>query len=267
MELYLRLAAELEAKRPVVLVTVIGGEGTGQKLLVGAGPAVLAGNLADGAVLERALALGAEVLTRGRPRAETLDGGIRLYAEPTLPPPVFVVCGGGHVAQPLAAIGKMVGFEVVVIDDRPAWANRQRFPTVDEVICDDFLVALDRLELGPRHHVVLVTRGHKHDMDCLRHVIEKPLPYLGMIGSRRRVRGVFDRLIEEGTDPALLAKVHAPIGLDIGAETPAEIAISVLGELVMLRRGGTGLPLSGETRAQVHRDRRTPPSGRARREG
>lgn len=259
MDLLIRLAEEIDAKRPVVLVTVIKGEGTGQKLLVGPGPKLLAGAIADEAARRRALELGEAALQHRRPRAENVGNGYRLYVEPMLPPPVLVVVGGGHVAQPLAAMGKMVGFEVIVIDDRPAWANRDRFPTVDQVICEDFLPALDRLNLGVQHHVVLVTRGHKHDMDCLRALLDKDLPYLGMIGSRRRVKGVFDRMIEEGKDPAALKKVYSPIGLDIGAETPAEIAVSVLGELIMLRRGGTGLSLSGESRAAIHRDRRAPP--------
>lgn len=259
MDLFIRLSEEIEAKRPVVLVTLIKGEGAGQKLLVGPGPAVLAGSLADDAARGRALQLAEAALLHGRPRAENLESGLRLYVEPMLPPPVLVVVGGGHVAQPLAALGKMTGFEVIVIDDRPAWVNRERFPTADEIICADFLPALGRLNLGPRHHVVLVTRGHKHDLDCLREVVDKGLPYVGMIGSRRRVKGVFERMVEEGKDPALLKKVYSPIGLDIGAETPAEIAVSVVGELIMLRRGGTGLSLSGESRAAVHRDRRAPP--------
>ena len=110
--------------------------------------------------------------------------------------------GAGHVGQPLAAVGKMVGFEVVVIDDRASFANRERFPTADQIICDDFLKGLHCIDPGPRHHVVLVTRGHKHDLDCLREVITKDLPYIGMIGSRHRVQGVFQRLIEEGSIPA-----------------------------------------------------------------
>ncbi len=193
-----------------------------------------------------------QALTDGKP-STTRAGALRIYAEPFLPAPELVVVGGGHVAQPIAQLGKLLGFSVTVIDDRVEYANRDRFPTADRVICEEFLPALRGLGLGARHHVVLVTRGHHHDMECLREVLSLPLAYIGMIGSRTRVGTVFRMLTEEHVaDPKRLEWVHAPIGLDIGACTPAEIAVSVAAELVKVRRGGTGASLSHLARNLVH---------------
>ncbi len=247
------LMAETEAGRPVVLVTAVTGENAGAKLLVGAG-GVLAGGL--GALNEHAAAAAGAALRMGRPATLDAGGGTTLYLEPYLPPPTLVIVGAGHVAQPLATGGKLAGFHVAVLDDRSAYATRSRFPDADAVICDEFRHGLDQLQLGVNHHVVLVTRGHQHDLDCLRHVVDLPLAYIGMIGSRRRVMGVFQRLMDEGVAPESLQRVHAPIGLDIGAETPGEIAISIVAELVKLRHGGTGESLSRGTRGSVHRFRR-----------
>jgi xanthine dehydrogenase accessory factor len=199
-------------------------------------------------ILERA----AEALSSGKAGTVGVMGA-RVYIEPYLPLPALVVIGAGHVAQPVAHLGKMLGFEVTVIDDRPEYASPARFPDADQVICQEFIAALRSLALGPRHHLVIVTRGHRYDMDCLRETIDLPVAYIGMIGSRNRVQTVF-RLLEEeyGIDPAHFARVHSPIGLDLGARTPAEIAVAVVAELLMVRRGGSGEPLSRLGRAQVH---------------
>ncbi|HLN65124.1 MAG TPA: XdhC family protein, partial [Symbiobacteriaceae bacterium] len=179
-------------------------------------------------------------------------GGVRVYLEPFLPPPDLLVVGAGHVGQAVANLGKHLGFRVTVVDDRPAWANRERFPSADTVVCDDFVYAVRRLEPGARHYVVLVTRGHQHDADCLRELLVRPVAYLGMIGSRTRIGHVFAMLAAEGVRGALLERVHAPIGLDIGARTPTEIAVAVAAELVLARRGGSGLPLSHLRRDRIH---------------
>jgi xanthine dehydrogenase accessory factor len=132
-----------------------------------------------------------------------------------------------------------------VLDDRPAFANRERFPEADEVLAADFGETLSTYPLDDQIYIAIMTRGHSHDMECLLQVIESPVPYIGMIGSRRRVRGVFDLVKAEGYSKEALARVHAPIGLDIGAQTPEEIALSVMAEVVKARRGGTGSSLWG----------------------
>ncbi|MCL6610081.1 MAG: XdhC family protein [Peptococcaceae bacterium] len=174
---------------------------------------------------------------------EQPDRSVTLMADPYLPPPELVILGGGHIALHLARVGKMLGYLVTVADDRPDFASPARFPEADRVVCCDFTRITERLTFGPRSSVVIVTRGHRHDLDCLRQVIGRPVAYLGMIGSRRKIRQVRQQLAEEGVPERQLDAVHMPIGLDIGAQTPAEIAVSIAAELIMERRGGAARPL------------------------
>jgi xanthine dehydrogenase accessory factor len=167
-----------------------------------------------------------------------------LFVDVQVTPPTLLIAGGGHIAVPLVRFGSMLGFRVVVLDDRPLFANEERFPDADEVIAAPFGETLASYPLDEQTHVVLMTRGHAHDLECLSQVIDRPVAYLGMIGSRRRVKGVLDTVRGMGHSDDLLARVHAPVGLDIGARTPEEIALSVMAEVVKSRRGGTGRSLS-----------------------
>ena len=178
---------------------------------------------------------------------------VEVFFELFMPPPQLVVVGAGHIAVPLAAMGKMLDYEVVVIDDRTTFLNRQRFPTADHILVDDYEHAITGLELGPSSFVVLVTRGHRHDVLSLRKVIHKPLGYVGMIGSRRRVYAVLKLLKDEGVSIDHLAKVRAPIGIDIGAQTPAEIAICILAEIIDVWNGGKTPGLSDTIRPKFIR--------------
>ncbi|MBI4083175.1 MAG: XdhC family protein [Candidatus Lambdaproteobacteria bacterium] len=188
-------------------------------------------------------------------------GPYQVYTEYWVPTPTLVIVGAGHIAEPLEAMGRIAGFRTVVIDDRRMFANRERFPGASEVVCGPILHTLQRMPLPPRTFMVLVTRGHTLDMDALRVVVERgvPLAYLGMIGSVRRVKAVFELLAREGIPRERLGHVRAPIGLDIGAETPAEIAICILAEMIaVLREAGD------DTRAMslikgVHPSLRKPP--------
>ena len=168
-----------------------------------------------------------------------------VYLELHHPPAEMVIVGAGHLAQPLCTLGALLGLRVRVLDDRPDFATRERFPEAHEVREVDFSDPFAHGKLHPWSHVLLVTRGHRYDFECLRKVLQhQPLPgYIGMIGSRRRVRATFDALLQEGFSRDLLSHVRAPIGLDIGGETPAEIAVSVAAEIVLLWRGGSGHPL------------------------
>lgn len=187
------------------------------------------------------------------PGCHSLAGGVELYVERWEPPAELVIVGAGHVAQPLALIGSMLDFRVTVLDDRPEFATRERFPGADRVLVADFADPLAGIAIDHRTSIVLVTRGHRHDYDCLRELAGRDvLPrYIGMIGSKRRVRAAFEQLAAEGVPADWLARVHAPLGLDIGAETPAEIAVAVAAEIVLAARGGSARPLS--ERAQVLR--------------
>jgi xanthine dehydrogenase accessory factor len=171
---------------------------------------------------------------------------IQVFLEIHHPPWELVIVGAGHVAQPLCTLGALLGLRVTVLDDRPQFATKERFPEAETVREVDFSDPFAGIPLHRWSHVVLVTRGHKYDYECLRSVLTgDALPgYVGMIGSRRRVRATFDALLTEGIPRGKLEAVHAPIGLDLGSETPGEIAVSVAAELVHHWRGGTGRPLS-----------------------
>lgn len=174
-------------------------------------------------------------------------GNVRLLFEIARPPLELVICGGGHVGQAVAKVARLLDFNVTVIDDRAEFATREKFP--DEkvrLLAQDFLEALRSLKLTPASHIVIVTRGHRHDEICLEAVIDKPARYIGMIGSRRRTTTIRERLKRAGVAPEWLRRVHAPIGLDINAQTPEEIALAIMAEIVLVRRGGTGAPKSHE---------------------
>ena len=164
----------------------------------------------------------------------TVEG--RVYTRRFLPPERLVLLGGGHVSLALYEAARRVDFAVSVADDRPAFANFTRFPEAKEVVCDSFENALPRLHIGAGDFVCVLTRGHRDDVTCVRYLLQGNEPrYLGMIGSRRRVKGLFDMLMEEGYDAERIGRVHAPIGLSIGAVTPAEIAVSICAELIAAR--------------------------------
>lgn len=188
-----------------------------------------------------------DCLKNGEPQTvvKNLGAGewLELFIEPLSPPSELLILGGGHIAKPLVALGKLAGFYVTVIDDRPSFANLNRFPDADQVICLDFISALNKIIIGPNTYVVIVTRGHRHDSECLNLCIGRPAAYLGMIGSKRRIKIVLESL-QAGNPEEKLPRVYAPIGLDIGARTPEEIAISIMAEVIMVRRGGAGTSLS-----------------------
>jgi len=226
------------------------GAGGGRRLLGESGAAgalALAGTLGDAASDRAAAELGRRALAGD---AEATAGLHALpcgeaYLEVQRPASELVIVGAGHVAQPLAEVGALLGMDVTVLDDRPEFATRERFPRAARVLRVDFMDPFAGVRILAASHVVLVTRGHRYDFEALRRLLAaEPEPaYLGMIGSRRRVRATFTKLLEEGADPARLTRVRAPLGLDLGAQTPAEIAVAVAAEIVLLRRGGAGVPL------------------------
>lgn len=166
---------------------------------------------------------------------KTVEG--ESYTRVFLPENRLILLGGGHIAQPLCAMASMLDFAVTVVDDRISFANSERFPEASQVICNSFSRAIPDLSIRPTDYVCVITRGHRWDGECLRQILAGPFPsYLGMIGSKRRVAGLLDLLAEEGFPAADLARIHAPIGLKINAQTPAEIGVSICAELIAHRR-------------------------------
>lgn len=173
-----------------------------------------------------------------------------VYVELHAPPAKMVIVGAGHIAAPLARIASMLGLRVEVLDDRPEFADPARFPDVAAVRVIDFHDPFADTSLVSADHVVLVTRGHRFDYECLVRLLRMAPPpaYIGMIGSRRRVRATHEQLAREGFTIDEMKRVRAPVGLDLGGQSPAEIAVSVAAEIVMHRSGGTGAPLSDKER-------------------
>jgi xanthine dehydrogenase accessory factor len=245
-----RALAAQRGGAPLALVMLVGApdpEVVGRRLVVSTDS--VTGTLGAAALDERAVELARAALASDeRGLHDIEEGGERfeVYVEPQRARPELLIVGAGHIARPLCRIGALIGFNVTVIDDRPEYANRDWFPEASRVQVVGFDEPFKDVTVGPDSYVVLVTRGHKYDYDCIQQLLalDARPAYLGMIGSRRRVRAAFEALVRDGIDPARLESVHAPIGLDIGAERPEEIALSIAAELVATRRGGAGGRLS-----------------------
>jgi len=166
------------------------------------------------------------------------NGSPRVFVDPIVGAQRLIVAGAGHIAQPLASLGSMLGFHVTVIDDRAAFANRERFPGADQLVVKPFASAVASLLLDRDCYLVSVTRGHAYDEEVVRAALATDCGFIGMIGSRRRVRAMLERLAERGVAPDKLEQVHAPLGVDIGAETPEEIAVAIIAEIIRERRIG-----------------------------
>lgn len=168
-------------------------------------------------------------------------GAEKIYTRAFLPPARLILLGGGHVSQPLCRYAADLEFAVTVVDDRPSFANDARFPDAERIVCDAFVKAIAELKITRYDFVCVITRGHRYDATCLRALFAGTMPrYLGLIGSRRRTIELFRMLEEEGVSREAIDRVHTPIGLPIGAETPKEIAISILAELISQRSSRSG---------------------------
>jgi xanthine dehydrogenase accessory factor len=249
------LLEALDERRPAALVTVVRAEGApgdalGRRAVIWElGQHVeVRGDLGLGEWEQAAIDAAWEVLETRRSRlvdVQAEGSPVQLFVEVQHRPPTLLMAGAGHIAIPLAQLAKMCHFDVVVLDDRAGFANSERFPTADRVVAAPFERTLRQWPLDEDTYIVLITRGHQHDVACLLTILDRPSAYIGMIGSRRRIRAVFQLLEEEkGIPREVFERVHAPIGLDIGSETPAEIALSIMAEIVKVRRGGTGRSLS-----------------------
>jgi xanthine dehydrogenase accessory factor len=262
------LLKSIEQRESVALVSVTQAEGElarlqGAHLLVWPDPdRALVGEPAIAGLHEDVLAhVRAALQDREHRHLEYSVGDqtVKLFVEVQAQPPHLIIVGAGHIAVPLASVASLCDFEVSVLDDRPQYAHPSRFPSAQRVIAGDFRTELQQLRatpgaFGPHANIVLVTRGHQYDVESLLEVLDDPLGYIGMIGSRRRIRAVFELLEQEqGVDPAKFERVYAPIGIDIGARTPAEIAVCIMAEIINVMRRGPAVSLSD----QIREERRT----------
>jgi len=210
----------------------------------------IVGTIGGGCVEAEVWQAAREVMESEKPRTLTFDlnqdpkydaglvcgGTLEVFIEPVLPPVLLYIFGAGHVAVNLCRVAANAGFDLIVTDDRTSYASKERFPAAREVHVLDFDEATRKLDPNESSYIVIVTRGHRDDMSLLRWAVQTRAPYIGMIGSKRKVIGIFKILQEEGVPAKLFERVHAPIGLDIGAVTPEEIAVAITAELIALRR-------------------------------
>ena len=161
-----------------------------------------------------------------------INDDIEISIEQLISKPSLIICGGGHIALSLASMAKMLDFNTTVIDDREEFANKERFPAVDNIICDSFTNALENIDFNKNSYFVVVTRGHRADQECVEKILKNEFRYLGMIGSKAKVANSIRQLLEKGYNTEDINKVNAPIGINIGAKTPAEIAVSIMAQII-----------------------------------
>src|SRR5437660_11850464 len=210
----------------------------------------IVGTIGGGCVEAEVWQAAREVMESEKPRTLTFNlnqdpkydtglvcgGTLDIFIEPVLPPASLYIFGAGHVSVNLYKVARDAGFDVTVVDDREAYANRERFPEAKEVIAEDFEQAMARLIPSESSYIVITTRGHRDDMRVLRWAVQAQARYIGMIGSKRKAITIFRELVKEGLPENLFERVYAPVGLDIGAITPEEIAVAITAELIAVRR-------------------------------
>jgi xanthine dehydrogenase accessory factor len=259
-EVFAALAAALEKGEPVALVTITGSTGStpqrvGAKMLVYEDGRTV-GTIGGGCYENEAFWKAREAIKSRKPLNMSFElnddfaqetglvcgGQMDVFIEPVEASPELYVFGAGHVGQFVGRMAHEVGFRVHVVDDREKFANSERFGSDIDVIVDDIPTWLEKHSLSATTYAVVVTRGHRHDLETMRGLLRTPLRYLGLIGSKAKVKRIFDMLREEGVTPDTLRPVHAPIGLDIGAITPQEIAVSIVAELIAVKHGKIAEP-------------------------
>lgn len=181
---------------------------------------------------------------------DTIPKLARAFIETLQPSPILLIVGAGHVGEQLAKVAHLIGFQIIIQDDRISWANPQRYPQATRIFNEPISTTLEQLAQYEQMYVALVTRGYKYDLEALEALLKRELPcqYIGMIGSQKRVIQVYQSISSKSDR---LSSIYAPIGLDIGALTPEEIAVSIGAELILVRRGGTGKPLSNSLRQKL----------------
>jgi len=261
-EYALAIAEALESEQAIVLITLVAAGGAwrhhiGQQMLVHEDTRMLGAFTLPAAATELEAQIqeaARRAILAGKPHIEKIAGPenawAELFVEPFTPRPVLLIAGAGHIAAPLAAIAHLMNFAVSVTDDRASFATRERFPDAQRLLVGDIEATLKNYPITPRTHIVLVTRAHAHDVQGLRAILDSPAAYIGMIGSQRRVWAVFKLLHEEGIPAEKLLRVQAPIGLDLGGSTPEEIALGIMAEITLLRRGGSGNAMSAALRSR-----------------
>jgi len=226
-----------------ILATLVSVEGDfpkggGSKILLKTSGEKVGSLLGEAELEKKILGEGEVTVREKKPKVLVLSSENRkmeILLEPVFSEPTVYIFGGGHISEQLAPLAKKVHFKVVVIDDREMFANRERFPEVDEVIVSEFEKCFDQLNMNDSSYIVIVTRGHLYDGFVLEQAVKANARYIGMIGSKKKIKTLYQNLMEKGISREALKRVHAPIGLEINSETPEEIAVSIVAELIKVR--------------------------------
>jgi len=246
-----RIKSEGEEAALVTIVTTTGStpREEGAKMLVKTDGSIL-GTIGGGSLEAQVIEEAIKVIGQGKPKrihigltAKEVEeegmlcgGELEVFIEPILTPPTLYIFGGGHISLPLAKMGKLLGFKIAVIDDRAEFANLDRFPEAEIILADHFTKSFPKLKIDKSSYIVIVTRNHQYDDIVLEWAVGTQAKYIGMIGSKTKNKAIFSHLQAKGISRELLDEVHAPIGLEIHAQTPEEIAVSILAEIVTVRR-------------------------------
>lgn len=253
LDIYQELAIAAQKGERAALATVISAQGStprkaGAKMLVKKDGTVV-GTIGGGYVEQRAQEKAIEVMNSGEAQIMHFDlsgaekepamicgGNMDIFVEPILPKDTLYLFGAGHVAQSTAPIAKILGFQLIVIDPRSDYNNSHRFPNADSLIVEEYESVFSTLNVVEGSYIVICTTGHVFDEQCLEFSLGTKAKYIGMIGSQKKVKDVRERLEKKGVSPQKLDSVYTPIGLNIGAETPEEIAVSIMAEIIKVRR-------------------------------
>ena len=232
-----------EGGEPVGLATVVnvatGGTNLGAKLLLRQ-DGTTTGTLGDPALDAKATELAAQVAEVGAIESCITDDGTEVFVEGFTTPPTLIMVGGGHVGKATADLAHNLGYRVYVVDDRPEVANPERFPYAEQTVVSSYENGPENLDINVNTFIVAATRGHRYDDLALESALTTRARYIGLLGSRRKTIMIYQRLIGQGVSVDRLKQVYAPIGLNIGGLTPEELAVSIMSEIIMVRRGGTG---------------------------
>jgi xanthine dehydrogenase accessory factor len=248
MDVFEEIVAAKQSNIPVVLATVIESLGSapreeGARMLVKSDGSII-GTIGGGAIEKKIIDEAMAIMGTKTSRFIRYDlkdigmicgGGMSIFIESIVQPPKLYVFGAGHIGSVLSRIGKLLDFDVTVIDNRPDFANKEKLPWSDNVISDDYIQAIGKLAFSENTYMVILTHRHAHDYEVLEKLIEKPYKYIGMIGSRIKVSQSFQKLREKGVSEEIISSIHSPVGIRIGANTPAEIAVSIVAEIIAVR--------------------------------
>ena len=243
----MELASAYEGGDAVALATVVNvpeGASTtlGAKLLLRLDGSVV-GSLGSTDLDSQAIEVGSKLAEVGSVESLITGDGTEIFIEGFTTPPTLVMVGGGHVGKATADLAHSLGYRVIVVDDRPEFANQERFPYAEQVVVAPYEQWSSEVSLNLNSFVVVATRGHRFDDLALESALDTPSRYIGLLGSRRKTLMIYQRLVQQGTSTERLKQVRSPIGLDIGALTPEELAVSIMSEIIMVRRGGAGSPM------------------------